>query len=105
MPLPPAYEAAPGAPLALRSSSGGAAPARYMTGSSKATATLMRSPSRYAPLGVSDDTDATAGGTPSTAMFFRSPSDRPVPGAGRARLTAAPVAASVIVPVTASAPA
>ena len=78
-------------------SSPGAAP-EYDTGSVKATATSIRSPSPYARLAFGDETRSTTGRTVSTSMAAEPDRERGEPGGGRVAFAATPVTASVITP-------
>ena len=94
MALPRAYAAVLFSPPTSSTSVGGSP--EYITRSSNATATSIRSPAPYAL--SFEDTDTTDGALVSTAISFSSPSDPPDPGGGRARPAGWPVAVPVIVP-------
>ena len=65
---------------------------------SSVTVTLIVAPMPYVPPSSGEDTESTAGRTPSTASLLAWPSSRPsVPGAGRIVLALLP-APSLIVP-------
>ena len=106
VPLPDSYAAGRTVPFMSSASDGdGDGGPSTHTGSSKCTATAMRSPAAYVPFGDSDSTPATRACTPSTAMSEDAPSEPGRPGSIRSGSASWPAASIIVPPLRAPAPA